>query len=103
MKVVRMYNSTPNTLISYNIPFDGTCKRVATKESVIIGNYNIIYDKFYMAMIKTGFEMSIEDESDNKIKNSVPSNAISKKDKEKVNTTPITKRQRKSRTKAGDK
>lgn len=56
---VIMTNNTVKDLVAYNIPSDGTTQEVKPGESHVIGEYSQEHNKFYMAMVITGFSMSI--------------------------------------------
>lgn len=104
MKVVKMYNGTPNTLTAYSIPFDGTSKEVLSGESIVIGDYNGTYDRFYMAMVKAGFRMSIEEPIVVEEKeDSTTAGTISSEDKEVDTEKAPPKRSPRSKAKGGEK
>ena len=102
MKVVKMYNETPKTLTAYDIPFNGISKEVPSGENVIIGSYDNTCDKFYMAMVKAGLRMSIENEITTEEKDSNATSTISSENKEMAPKKAPSKRSPKSKAKDGD-
>ena len=72
-------------------------------ESAVIGNYDSTCDKFYMAMVKSGFRMSIENEITTEEKeDSTATGTISSEDKEMAHKKTPSKRSPKSKAKDGD-